>query len=92
MTVVGPVISARILSRARGFPTFVYIGKDDPDKDRFELVIWGRNLENFAWNPLEHLPDKLIAVTGTVSERDGVVRMEVDSSGQVVVQDLISTP
>ena len=88
-TIVGPVRGVRTLSRTHGRPTFVNVGRDYPDEERFVVVIWGRYLDQFPWQPERHLENKLIAVTGWVTEHKGTPQIEVDDPSMIVVRELI---
>ena len=50
VTVCGPVVSAYFATSTNGQPTFLNIGKEYPDPERFTALIWGRNLSlKYPW-------------------------------------------
>src|SRR5680860_278891 len=51
MTVEGPVMGTHYASSSNGQPTFLNIGRDYPDPDRFAVVIWGQDRGNFSTPP-----------------------------------------
>lgn len=69
-----------------GQPTWVSIGSDFPNRNRLELVIWGRNRSTFE-SELRRLSvgDEICAV-GQVSEFRGVVQIELQNAAQLSVR------
>ena len=85
VTVEGRVVSTHYASTTRGQPTFLNIGKPYPDKDRFTVVIWGRNRGKFEGVPEDTYRGKLIRVTGTINLYAGTPQIEAQSQDQIEV-------
>lgn len=83
MTVCGPVIDSHYASTSSGQPTFLNIGKDYPDLDRFTVVIWGDNRGNFPSPPEDYYLGKNIGVTGLITEYEGIAQIEVSTPSQI---------
>ncbi len=66
VTISGPVVTTKYASDSRGAPTFLNIGKPYPDSDRFTIVIWGENRDNFDSAPEDYYDSMTIEVTGVV--------------------------
>ncbi len=47
VSVCGPVVDSYFAASTDGQPTFLNLGKEYPDPDRFTVLIWGSNLESF---------------------------------------------
>lgn len=77
VTVYGTVVGTRYASSSNGKPTFLNIGRDYPDPNRFTVVIWGRCRPNFSSSPEAYYRGKTIYVTGLITEYDGVAQIEV---------------
>ncbi|MFC2054279.1 hypothetical protein ACFLV7_08280 [Chloroflexota bacterium] len=86
VTVCGPVVSAYFATSTNGQPTFLNIGKEYPDPERFTALIWGRNLENFPFNPDEYYFGKTICVEGFVEEYKGTLEIEVTDPQQLKIK------
>ncbi|OQY34304.1 MAG: hypothetical protein B6I38_02495 [Anaerolineaceae bacterium 4572_5.1] len=85
-TVCGPVVGTHFASSSNGQPTFLNIGKDFPAEDRFVVVIWADNRDNFP-DDLEHYYlGKTICVTGEVEEYQSVYQIEAKSSSDIEVE------
>ncbi|OQC18240.1 MAG: hypothetical protein BWX72_00155 [Firmicutes bacterium ADurb.Bin080] len=77
VTVYGTVVGTRYASSSNGKPTFLNVGRDYPDRNRFTVVIWGRCRSNFSSSPEIYYNGKTIYVTGLITEHDGVAQIEV---------------
>jgi DNA/RNA endonuclease YhcR with UshA esterase domain len=86
VTVCGPVVSTYFATSTNGQPTFLNIGKEYPDPERFTALIWGRNLENFPFNPDEYYFGKTICVQGFVEEYEGILEIEVTDPEQIIIK------
>jgi len=84
-TVCGPVVDAYYASSTNGQPTFLNIGKDYPDPDRFTVIIWGDDRGNFPSPPEDYYFGKTIAVTGLIEEYEGIAEILVTSPSQIEV-------
>lgn len=70
-TIRGPVVSTALASDTEGSPTYLNIGRDYPDKDRFVVVIFGEDRDNFRGQPEDTYEGKEVAVEGEVSSFNG---------------------
>ena len=86
VTVCGPVVSAYYATSTNGQPTFLNIGKEYPDPERFTALIWGRDLEYFPFNPDEYYFDKTICIQGLVEEYKGTLEIEVTDPEQIIIK------
>ena len=86
VTVCGPVVSAFFATSTNGQPTFLNIGKEYPDPKRFTALIWGRDLENFPFNPDEYYFGKTICIQGFVEEYKGTLEIEVTDPEQIKIK------
>ena len=85
-TICGPVVGTAFRGDVDGSPTFLNIGYDFPNRERFHVVIWGRNLQNFSYEADTLYNGREICVTGDVVLFEGVVETEVVKPGQVEVR------
>lgn len=76
-TVCGPVVDTHWASGSKGKPTFLNIGRDYPNPDRFTVVIWIDCRANFSEPPERYYLGKTICVTGLIQEYEGVPQIEV---------------
>ena len=86
VTVCGPVVGAYFATSTNGQPTFLNIGKEYPDPERFTALIWGRDLEYFPFNPDEYYFGKTICVQGFVEEYQGTLEIEVTDPEQIIIK------
>jgi len=86
VTVCGPVLSAYFATSTNGQPTFLNIGKEYPDPERFTALIWGRDLEYFPFNPDEYYFGKTICIQGLVEEYKGTLEIEVTDPEQIIIK------
>jgi DNA/RNA endonuclease YhcR with UshA esterase domain len=86
VTICGPVVSAYFATSTNGQPTFLNIGKEYPDPERFTALIWGKNLENFPFNPDEYYFGKTICIQGFVEEYKGTLEIEVTDPEQIEIK------
>lgn len=82
-TVCGPVMGTRYASGSRGEPTFLNLGKDYPDPDRFTVVIWGENRDNFPFAPEVEYDNKTICVSGLIETYEGVPQIIADTPSDI---------
>ena len=76
-TVCGPLVSARYDSSSRA--TFLNLGEDYPDPDRFTIVVWGSSPQGSAL--LDDPPVGLETCgSGEVSLYQGVAQIEMSST------------
>jgi len=86
VTVCGPVKSTYYSSGSKGKPTFLNIGELYPDPDRFTVIIWGENRNNFPEPPESYYEGKDICVTGLIVSYEGIPEIEVASPDQIEIQ------
>lgn len=82
--VKGPVVGTTYAPRRSGRPTFLYLGRDYPDPERFTVVIWGRNRGKFR-APERRYRGRTICVIGHVRLSRGVPQTEVRTPPQIRV-------
>jgi DNA/RNA endonuclease YhcR with UshA esterase domain len=82
-TVYGPVVSTKYATGSTGKPTFLNIGLDYPNPNRFTVVIWVEYRGNFTVAPEVLYAGKTIYVTGTIKPYQGSTEMEVESPSQI---------
>lgn len=85
-TVYGPVIGATYASGSKGKPTFLNVGKNYPDPDRFTVLIWGENRSNFSPAPEIQYKGKTIYVYGLIEPYQGSAEIIVASPNQIQVK------
>jgi hypothetical protein len=83
ISVVGRVISVQAAEHDTGAPTFLNIDADYPDPDRFSVVIWGQNADEF--DDLHDYDDEIVCVRGTLKDYQGVVQAELADSDDIEV-------
>lgn len=85
-TVCGPVVDSTYATKSNGKPTFLNLGKKYPDSDRFTVLIWGRDRDNFPVNPESYYFGETICATGLIQEYNGILEIEVSYSGDISMQ------
>jgi DNA/RNA endonuclease YhcR with UshA esterase domain len=83
-TIKGPVAGTRYASSSTGSPTFLNIGVDFPNPQRFTIVIWGRNRGRFG-TPEMRYRGHTVCVRGYIDTFRGVAEVEARSPSQIVV-------
>ena len=86
-TVQGPVMGTRYASGSRGQPTFLNVGRDYPDRDRFTVVIWGDTRDNFPFAPEVKYDNRTICVTGLIETFEGVPQIIADTPSDIEIVD-----
>lgn len=86
-TVEGPVVGTRFAADANGRPTFLNLGRDYPDPNRFTVVVWGDDRARFPEPPEDAYAGRTICVTGEIELYRGVPEIEVSSPDQVAVRE-----
>ncbi len=69
-----------------GQPTWINVGAEFPNRDRLELVIWGRNRPAFDSEIRRLAVGDEICAIGTISEYRGVVQIELQNAAQLSVR------
>ena len=87
VTIEGKVVAGFYADTSNGEPTFLNIGRDYPNPDRFTVVIWGDDRGSFPDDPESMYEGKTIRVTGAVSEYNGGAEIEVTSPDEIEVVD-----
>jgi hypothetical protein len=77
-TVRGMVAGATYAENVSGQPTFLNVGADHPDPDRFTVVIWNDVRAQFDQNPETLFAGQEICVAGDIQIHD-------DGSSQIVL-------
>ena len=86
-TVRGPVMSPRYASDSPDQPTFLDMGRPDPDPDRFTVVIWGEDRGNFPEPPEQAYDGKTICVTGVIETDEGRPLIIADSPSDIEIAE-----
>lgn len=84
-TVCGPVVDTHWAASSMGQPTFLNVGETYPSLNRFTVVIWIENRDNFPTAPESYYLGKNIAVTGLIDEYMDSAQMEVTHPSQIQV-------
>ncbi len=87
VTVCGPVVGTHFASGSNGKPTFLNIGEDYPSRDRFVVVIWGDNRDDFSDAPENYYLGKEICITGEIEEYDGLYQIEIERPADIEMGD-----
>ena len=87
ITVCGPIVSSHFADSTNGQPTFLNMGKEYPDPQRFTILIWGQNLDRFPANPDDFYFGKNLCVSGTIVEYQGSLEIEVAHPRQIEIQE-----
>ncbi len=85
VTIQGPVVGTYYAQGSGGQPTFINLGVDHPDPDRFTVLIWGEDRSAFPQPPEELYRDKTIRVTGLVELYEGGPQIIVESPDAIEV-------
>lgn len=85
-TVEGPVVSTRYAYESEGAPTFLNIGRTFPDPERFTVVIWEDDRDNFDFSPESEYDGETLCVSGVVNSYEGVPQIEVSVPDQLEVR------
>lgn len=85
-TICGPVVGTYFSSSSKGQPTFLNLGKDFPAEDRFVVVIWADNRDNFSDDLENYYFGETICVTGKVEEYQGIYQIEAKTSSDIEVE------
>lgn len=84
--ICGPVVDSYYAASTNGQPTFLNIGREYPDPDRFTALIWGSSLEAFPFNPDEYYLGKTVCIKGVIEEYEGMYEIEVRRPEQIEVR------
>ena len=82
-TVCGEVVDSKYAPETNGQPTFLNLCKPYPDPDRFTVLIWGRNRQNFPPNPEQFYLGRKICVSGLVEDYQGIAEIEASDRTQI---------
>ncbi|MFZ6027980.1 MAG: hypothetical protein ACOYYS_09705 [Chloroflexota bacterium] len=86
VTLCGPVMGAHFAESSKGQPTFLNIGENYPNPDRFTVVIWAQDRHKFPGKPEGIYSGQEICVTGTIEEYDGALEIIVTGPEQIAIQ------
>jgi hypothetical protein len=88
VTVQGPVVGAAHIETASGRPTFLNVGHDHPDPDRFTVVIWNDVRVQFDQRPEMLFSGQEICVSGEIAiHDDGSTQIVLDRPGAIIYAD-----
>ncbi len=88
VTVEGPVVGASHVEGVSGQPTFLNVGADHPDPDRFTVVIWNDVRVQFDQPPETLFSGQEICVSGEVAiYDDGSSQIVLDRPGAITYAD-----
>ena len=83
--IAGPVAGISHRPDVSGQPTWISVGATFPDRNRLEIVIWGRNRDELAPFLSEVKQGSSICVIGNITEYREIPQVVVSSSDQVWV-------
>lgn len=86
-TVRGPVVGAAYARNVSGQPTFLNLGRDHPDPDRFTVVIWNDVRAQFDQDPEILFDGQEICVAGDIQMREGSPQIELSGPGAIQYAD-----
>lgn len=84
-TVRGPVVNASHLENVSGQPTFLNIGRDHPDPDRFTIVIWSDVRAQFDQTPETLFAGQEVCVAGDIQMHEGSPQIELDGPAAITL-------
>ena len=87
VTICGPVVGTTYASTSDGSPTFLNIGYDYPNPDRFTALIWGNYRENFPSSPESYYLGHNVCVVGKVELYRGVPEIEITGPDSITIED-----
>ena len=70
-TVCGRVVSTKFSQNGKSNPTYINLDKKFPDQ-LFTVVVFGKDRQNFSYEPEKFLYNKNICITGKVGEWQGI--------------------
>lgn len=84
VTICGTVVSTRKTAKAQA----IYLNFDrlHPNQD-FYATIWSYNGPNFSYDPEVYLKDRVICVTGKLTEYDGIPRISINNEQEIMLWD-----
>lgn len=85
ITVCGPVMDSYYSRSSGGQPTFINIGREYPDPERFTVLVWGEDRANFPQSPETLYLGKTICATGKIKEYKGSAEMKVTNPSQITL-------
>ena len=85
-SVCGPVVDSYYAQSSNGKPTFLNLGKQYPDPDRFTVLIWGHNRDLFDYPPEEFYLNQMICVRGVIEEYQGIAEIIVNGPAQIEIK------
>lgn len=84
--VQGKVVGTNYSSDSNGKPTFLDIGLDYPDPDRFTVVIWGEDRKNFSHDPETYYLGEEVVVVGVVQIYNGSAEIVISSEDEITIR------
>lgn len=81
--VCGPVVDTHYASSSNGAPTFLNLGGNRNNPNRFTVVIWGEYRGNFDRPPEVVYRNKTICVTGRIRLYRGVPEIQIKSPAEI---------
>lgn len=85
--ILGPVVAGTFEPDIGGAPTFLNLGNEHPDPDRFDVVIYEDVRDRFATPPEEAMVGEHVCVLGEVRDRDGVPQIVLQSPGWIWIEE-----
>ncbi|MBQ7703350.1 MAG: hypothetical protein IJT40_03150 [Firmicutes bacterium] len=85
--VVGTVVSSKYAEETDSKPTFLNIGLEYPNPDRFTVVIWNSDRNNFTQAPESYYLGKKVVVTGFVQMYEGSPEIVISSEDEIEIAD-----
>lgn len=83
----GPVVDATYAVDVESRPTYLNIGADYPDLNRFTVVIFDDDRSNFRTPPEDAYEGREVVVSGPLSEFDGLPQIVANDPGDITICD-----
>jgi hypothetical protein len=83
----GPVVGAVYASTSNGQPTFLNIGRDYPNRQRFTVVIWGDDRPSFGFAPEKRYSGRQVCIRGRISTFRGVPQIIAASPSDIEINN-----
>jgi hypothetical protein len=87
VTIRGPVVGTAYVPQTSGEPTFLNVGHDHPNPDRFTVVIWNDVRAQFPDRPEALFASAEICVAGEVRMHEGSPQIELAGADAITVAD-----
>lgn len=87
VTVRGPVVGTAYAEELGGRPTFLNIGRDHPEPERFTVVIWGEQRNRFSQRPEMLYAGREVCVAGEIRMHEGSPQIELAGPAAIEIAE-----